>query len=226
MTALKVQSLQLMQASVLKKQHYHNGSTESARGNPQAFSDVWRIHSNPLKNFYVMYRSDRNGISFAPLYIHIFCFKIPHHLTRAQTFIHDNPEPDKLDTVSDKLKYYRFQHGLLQKDVADFIGVDRSTYLRYEENILDSYPLDKLSKAAELFKVDVTELLDEYNLFIFNGQGRQIKELRKSMKLTQSEFAKVINSNSGNVKSWEQDKVRIQRNTFDKLLLVQRNRAP
>ena len=95
--------------------------------------------------------------------------------------------------------------------------LDRTTYSRYEENILDAYPLDKLKKAAELFQIDVTSLLDEYNLFLYKGQGEQIKRLRQSLKLTQSEFAGQLNVSLKTVQRWEQDKVRIQRGTFERL---------
>lgn len=96
--------------------------------------------------------------------------------------------------------------------------VDRTTYSRYEENVLEAYPLDKLSKAAELFGIHVTAMLDEYNLFLYQGQGLQIKRLRKSMKLTQSQFAKYISVPLGTLKKWEQERACIQKKTFEKLL--------
>lgn len=130
----------------------------------------------------------------------------------------ENPNPNRLESVSDKLKWYRIQNGLLQRDVAKVMEVDRTTYSRYEENVLEAYPLDKLAKAAELFGIDVTALLDDYNLFLYHGQGRQIKELRKSMKLTQSEFAKYISVPLGTLKKWEPERACIQKKTFEKLL--------
>ena len=140
------------------------------------------------------------------------------HLTKSMIFLYENPNPEKLDNVSNKLKWYRINNGLLQRDVAKVIGIDRTTYSRYEENVLEAYPLDKLSKAAELFGIDVTALLDDYNLFLYHGQGRQIKELRKSMELTQSEFAKYISVPLGTLKKWEQNRVNIQKKAFKKLL--------
>lgn len=98
------------------------------------------------------------------------------------------------------------------------MGVDRTTYSRYEENVLEAYPLDKLAKAAELFKIDVISLLDDYNLFLYHGQGQQIKRLRKSLNLTQSEFAKYIGVSLGTLKKWEQNRVNIQKKTFEKFL--------
>lgn len=132
-------------------------------------------------------------------------------------FLYENPNPEKLDNVSDKLKWYRINNGLLQRDVAKVMGIDRTTYSRYEENILEAYPLDKLSKAASIFNINITNLLDDYNLFLYHGQGQQIKELRKFMKLTQSEFAKYMNIPLGTLKKWEQERACIQKKTFEKL---------
>ncbi len=75
-------------------------------------------------------------------------------------------------------------------------------------------------KAAEFFEIDVTSLLDDYNLFLYHNQGQQIKRLRKSLKLTQSEFAKYIGVPLGTLKKWEQNRVNIQKKTFEKLFTV------
>lgn len=141
-------------------------------------------------------------------------------MTKAQSFLFENTNPEKLTTVSDKLKWYRYQNGLLQSDVAKVMGVDRTTYSRYEENVFEVYPLDKLSKAAEFFEIDVTSLLDDYNLFLYHNQGQQIKRLRKSLKLTQSEFAKYIGVPLGTLKKWEQNRVNIQKKTFHRILEI------
>jgi len=156
-------------------------------------------------------------VIYAPLYIHSFLFLNYRHLTKAQAYLHENPTPEALVTVSDKLRWHRFHNGLLQSEVARAIGVDRTTYSRYEENVLEVYPLDKLLKAAELFRIDVTSLLDDYNLFLYNGQGEQIKRLRKAMKLTQSELAKCLDTPLGTLKKWEQNRVSIQKKSFKKL---------
>lgn len=210
-----------MQADVLKKQQYQHGSNEHSGSNSRAFSDIWKVYSKLNDNFYVMYQNKNGKVRYATLYIHSLSFINNRHLTKSQVFLHDNPDPQKLDTVSDKLKWYRINSGLLQRDVAKVMEVDRTTYSRYEDNVLDAYPLDKLSKAAELFGIDITSLLDDFNLFLYNGQGKQIKELRKSMKLTQSQFAQSIGTPLGTLKKWEQDNTNIPKTAFQKLLQLQ-----
>ena len=206
-----------MRAGVSKKQLYCNGSDELTGSNPRAFSDVWRIYSKISDNFFVVYRNDRGNIRYAPLYIQSLRFIKNRHLTKSQVFLSENPAPEMLATVSDKLKWYRINSGLLQRDVAKAIEVDRTTYARYEDNVLEAYPLDKLSKAAELFQIEVSLLLDDYNAFLSRGQGKQIKGLRKAMKLTQSQFAEYIKSPLGTLKKWEQEKSTIPKSTFKML---------
>ena len=206
-----------MQADVLKKQLYLNGSDKLKGSNERAFSNVWKIHSKIEDSFYIMYQNKNGCVRYAPLYIQTLRFINKRHLTKSQVFLLNNPAPERLETVSDKLKWYRINCGILQRDAAKAMGIDRTTYSRYEENVLETYPIDKLSKAAELFGIEVTSLLDDFNLFLYNGQGKQIKELRKSMKLTQSQFAKYIKTPLGTLKKWEQNKVSIQTKTCKKL---------
>lgn len=138
-------------------------------------------------------------------------------MRNAQDFLCANPNPQTLDTVSDKLKWYRYQNGLQQSDMAKIMEVDRTTYSRYEENVLEAYPLDKLEKSAKHFGIDITELLDEYNLFLYRGQGEQIKSFRKSLGLTKAELAQRLGVSLQKVRNWESEKVRVSRSMFEKL---------
>lgn len=71
-------------------------------------------------------------------------------------------------------------------------------------------------KIAELLGVPVEELLDEYNIFLYHGQGRQIKELRDRIHLTQKELAEWMETSVTNIKKWEQDRVKMQKSTWEK----------
>jgi len=95
-------------------------------------------------------------------------------------------------TISDKLRFYRLQNGMEQKDVAKIIGINRSDYIGYENNSRDYYPAEIMDTLAKLFKVEVYDLLDAYNTFLYNGQGKQIKDIRKKHNLTQKELAKLL----------------------------------
>ena len=99
-----------------------------------------------------------------------------HYLVEAEKFNIRYSDPSQINNIPDKLRWYCYRCGLRQRDVADYAGIDRSTYSGYEEFVRDYYPIEKMLKIAELFAVPVTELLDEYNLFLYNDQGKQIKK--------------------------------------------------
>ena len=160
---------------------------------------------------------NRLGVSAVPFYIHSFKFVTHKNVSEAQKFLSKFTDADEIKTVADKLRYYRYKKGLYKNDVADYIGIDRCTYKDYETLDRDYYPANMMDKIAELFEVDVYVLLDEYNKFLYDGQGKYIKELRNQLNITQKELAKMMGVELGKVKRWEQDKVRMFKYTWEKL---------
>ena len=77
--------------------------------------------------------------------------------------------------------------------------------------------MDKLKKLANLFGVNIKKLLDDYNLFLYSGQGKQIKALRNRLGLTVSKFAKLYNTTPNTVRNWENNKVIIFKSSWERL---------
>jgi len=127
-------------------------------------------------------------VKFAPLFIHSFPLLAPHHLLESEKFNIRFSDPSEITEIADKLRWYRYSKALLQREIADYIGVDRSTYIHYEEYGRDYYPLEHMEKLAALYGVPVTELLDDFNMFLYNDQGKQIREKRLALGMTQSEY--------------------------------------
>ena len=73
-----------------------------------------------------------------------------------------------------------------------------------------------MEKIAQLFDVPIERLLDDYNLFLRNDQGKQIKAIRMKLGLTQRQYADKIGVSLGNLKHWEQNRKRIFRSTWEK----------
>lgn len=129
----------------------------------------------------------------------------------------DHMLPNDTETVSDKLRYYRIKNGLLQKDMADLLKIDRSTYARYESGSHTSYPINAIKKCAEIFNVETDKLLDGYNRFIFEGQGEQAKKIRLEFGMTQGEFGKLYGVSKNTVRRWENESVRMSRKMWEKI---------
>lgn len=182
------------------------------------FHEKWHPFIRLGNHMYIMTCHCPSGVKYAPLYIHSFQLLQPRKLLEAERFNIKYTGPFDITTVSDKLRYYRHKKALRQKDVAEKTGIHRATYCAYEqENRKIPYPFDKLSKIAELLDVEITDLLDEYNLFLYNGQGRQIRALRQSLGLTKKEFADLYGFHVYTVNEWEKDTIQILKSTWVKL---------
>lgn len=100
-----------------------------------------------------MSRYANMAVTYSPLYIHSFRLVQPHTLAEAEKFKIRYTDPTQIDRTPDKLRWYRYQNGLLQRDVADFAGIDRSTYSSYEEDGRDCYLIDKMEKIGKPYSM-------------------------------------------------------------------------
>ena len=186
-----------------------------------ALSDeVWRplcradgtIHTT----IYIMVRHESKAIRFAPLVILSFPLLAPHHLLEAEKFNIRFTDPAQITETADKLRWYRYREALLQREVANLVGIDRSTYLHYEGGETEYFPLEIMEKIAALYDIPVTDLLDEYNTFLYRDQGKQIKERRKALRMTQREYADYLGVSFGSLQNWEQNNVRMFKRTWER----------
>lgn len=67
---------------------------------------------------------------------------------------------DHTMTFGTKLRKYREQKRLSQRELADLIGVSQSTYSNWEGDIRN-FGVEYLAKLAQLFDVSITELMPE-----------------------------------------------------------------
>lgn len=77
-----------------------------------------------------------------------------------------------------------------------------------------------MNKLANLFEVDVYNLLDDYNRFIYDGQGKNIKEIRKELGITQKELAELMDTEVYKIKRFEQEKIRISKYNWERLMSI------
>ena len=131
-----------------------------------------------------------------------------------QDFLTAHPAPDKLRTVGEKLRWYRLLHDMMQKDCAAVMQVDRNTYAGYEENAIETVPLDKLQRLADHYRIGIEALLDDYNLFLLHGQSEQLRTLRKKRHLSREAFAAQFRIPVGTVKNWETGRTRMTKQYY------------
>jgi len=176
---------------------------------------IWRTFDWLSRTLVIMVRYSNGGVKFAPMFIHQFTFLRPHFLAEAEKFNIEMTDPKKMKTTADKLRYYRHKKGLLQKQVAKYAGINRTTYSAYEMGEYDSYPIDMLKRIAKFLGVKISDLLDEYNTFLYRGQAKQVSALRQRLGLIQQAFAAQLDVNKTAYKRWETGKVRMTKPTWE-----------
>lgn len=176
----------------------------------------WHFMYQISSDAYVLSKRGKEQPVYALLAVHSFPFLRPQKLVDAEKFNSRYPDPAMLTTTADKLRYYRYQKSLLQREVAEYAGINESTYIDYESGNRDYYPINKIRRIAELLEVPTEALLDEYNLFLCN-QTKTLKALRKRRGWTQSQLAERFSVRLHVVKQWEQGRVRMTRKVWERL---------
>ena len=101
----------------------------------------------------------------------------------------------------EQLRNLREESNLRQIDIANILGIKRSTYTSYEIE-RDTIPITHLNKICNYFNVSIDYVMGLTNKLQYEKTHKEInkllvkeriKNLRKSNKLTQSEIAKVLN---------------------------------
>ena len=181
-----------------------------------SFEAKWRLLARAGVRCYILLSNISGAVKVAPLQILQFPVVLPHKFQDAERFNLQFSDFSDITETADKLRWYRYQKGLRQRDAADYAGIDRSTYIHYEEAGRDFYPKEHMEKLAELFEVPLENLLDDYNLFLLRGQGAQIKAIRMKLGLTQREYADKLGVSLGSLKQWEQNRKQIFKSTWEK----------
>ena len=197
---------------------YTNSAEQSAVEveNHEPFGAKWSMFCRLKVRSYVLAANVAGTLKVAPLQILKFPVVLPHKFLDAEKFNLRFSDASEITEIADKLRWYRYQKGLRQRDAADYAGIDRSTYIHYEEAGRDFYPKEHMEKLAELFEVPLEDLLDDYNLFLLRGQGAQIKAIRQRLGLTQKAYAAQLGVPLQKFKRWEQGNVQIFKSTWEK----------
>lgn len=179
----------------------------------------WNVYRQFSSQLSLLYQERCGKLIYKVQYIHTFPFKIPSWLPAHEKYLLIYASPDRLEKTSQKLRYFRHKNCMYAKDVAEYLGLDRKNYCHYEEKAHEYCPLTVLNKLADLYKMPVTDLMDDYHLFLYNGQGNKVLQYRKSLHLTQQEMATKLGVNKTTVRLWEKEFHRMTRPTYEALFI-------
>ena len=116
-----------------------------------------------------------------------------------------------------KIKEIREDHDLTQQQMANILGVTRSTYSLWELGI-NIIPLNQLCSFSNYFKINIDYILNisnNKNMENFTENinlqelGKNMKNIRISNHLSQEEMAKVIGVTQACINKYEKGKIMI-----------------
>lgn len=165
---------------------------------------------------YIMSHTENGETKYSPLFVLSFRLMAPRKLLEAQLFNKQYHSYEDIDNIPDRLRFCRHKLGLMQKEVAQIVGIARSTYINLEtgnHNGFDKTVADKLSK---LYNIPVYDLLDDYNRFIAVGQGKLIREHRESLNLGKRPFARLVGVDANMIRLWESERKQISLKSWEK----------
>jgi len=172
----------------------------------------WQFYAETSENLSIFYSQGR----FAPKYTHRVPLRRARRQCDAALCNLQYRSLKDIPATAEKLRWLRCQRNLFQVEVADYAGLERSTYIGYEEGTRNSYPLDKLAKIAELFGVPVDDLLDEYNRFLAR-QREKVRLVRRERGLSQEQFAALLGVSESAVRRWEGGKARMTKGMWERV---------
>lgn len=124
-----------------------------------------------------------------------------------------------------KVRDLREDHDLTQRDVAQLLGVKRSTYTMWELGDVN-FPIEKLVKLAQILHTNLEYMLgisidkraiqypDDIDIGFI---GQQLRKQRLKLNKTQSDFAKTLKIHQSTYSYYEDGRTRIP---TEKLILL------
>ncbi len=137
--------------------------------------------------------------------------KIMIHLT----FDYRNDE--KCQTPGEYLRYHRTLQGKTTREVAESAGIVPATLVLYEN---DKHPIKYKTAVAlaDELNIDLQRLLDSYTTFVDYPCGDFLKEIRKSLKLSQAVIAQDIGISQTAYSGWERGARIPRRNEYQRIV--------
>ena len=163
-----------------------------------------------------MSHTENGETKHSPLFVLSFRLMAPRKLLEAQLFNKQYHSYEDIDNIPDRLRFCRHKLGLMQKEVAQIVGIARSTYINLETDNYNRFDKTVADKLAKLYNIPAYDLLDDYNRFLSCGQGKLIREYRESLNLGKRPFARHIGVDVNMLRLWENEQKQVSHKSWEK----------
>lgn len=174
---------------------------------------LWRL----FDHLSIFYSESSSGIKYCTFYRHSIPLYISEHSKARDRYNLLQDNPDNIEQMYDKLRYYRFKNKLTQREVAEYLQITEMQYKEYERAKGSRLPEEIAEKLAEFYNIPVEKLRTHYQKFISNNPGEKIKQIRCSMKYSQWDFANMLGISKSALVSWEKNRKTISYSSYLKI---------
>lgn len=94
----------------------------------------------------------------------------------------------------------------MQAEVAKLAGVTRAVYIDIECGTTQHIPQEMVQCLSTFYGVPMTDFLDEFNQFLYDGQGKRIRAYRESFGLGKKPFGRKMGIPIRCLQEWENDR--------------------
>ena len=180
---------------------------------------MWRILDRLSGDLYVLSQTQNSLVRYTPLFIHSFPLCATRKISEATQFNQRYRRYEEIDNVPDRLRWCRHSKGLMQTEVAQRIGMSDSAYKAIEAGVTQHIPKEVVEKLAQFYQLPVTDFLDEFNRFLYDGQAERIQAYRKTLGLGRKPFARAMGIPIKCLQEWERGRKTISRKSWEKYFL-------
>ena len=100
-------------------------------------------------------------------------------------------------------------------DVAWDLGISLSAYKALETGQIRHISTETAQKLALYYNVPVTDFLDGYDRFLYEGQVMQIRTYRERLGMGRKAFAKHTGIPLSSIRAWETGKKTVSRQSWE-----------
>jgi transcriptional regulator with XRE-family HTH domain len=104
--------------------------------------------------------------------------------------------------IAERIRFYRRKANISIDILVQQADISRDSIIRYESGETEP-DLNTLQNIADVLKIEVDKLFDDYFRFLAKPFGHEVKALRKANGLTQQEFGEVLGVHRKTVLRWE-----------------------
>lgn len=184
----------------LTNDFYHeNGALQPEK------SPAWHILNQASPDVFILCRTKGTQVLYSPLFLHSFVLCAPRRILDATRFNQRCRRYEEIDNVPDRLQWCRHSKGLMQSEVAAFAGMSESMYRYLEKGQAQYVPAQVADRLAQLYQVPVSDFLDEFSRFLYDGQADRIRRYRERLGMEKRQFAEEMGIPIRSLQEWEKE---------------------